>query len=193
MKQIYRNTISFQSSGVVHVILLILLAPWEWVLCWIMAVAAHELGHYMGFHVLRIPVNRMRCTEKGVFIETRPITPREELFVASLGPLASCVLVLAYKWIPMVSVCAGAQLVYNLLPVGENDGQRMVKSLLLLFGCNKRIDIFMKIVSWISVCVLVAIGLWFSVWLKLGVMPMIVVFVILMRTFPCKQRQQIVQ
>ena len=106
----------------------LLLMPMGWVSGVLLAMAVHEFGHCAAIWALGGSVYRIHLSAFGAKIETQPMDHRQTLLCALAGPAAGLLLCLFFRWIPMVSICALAQTVFNLIPIGPFDGGRAVKA-----------------------------------------------------------------
>ena len=108
----------------------VLVVPLPWVLGLGTATMVHELGHFLALKWWGIPVYRLRLTAGGVILETGPMTSREEAYCALAGPAAGAVLLLFAKLLPRTALCALCQTVWNLAPIGNRDGARVLRQIL---------------------------------------------------------------
>lgn len=105
----------------------ILMVPLRWLLGAVVAAGIHELGHLLALKWMGIPVTGINIGFGGAKIQTAPMGRWEELAAAGAGPMAGLILVLFARWMPCCAVCAAVQTVFNLLPVGQQDGKRILK------------------------------------------------------------------
>lgn len=112
------------------VVLLIL--PLQWIISAALAATIHELFHLIAAKLLRVKIFGITIRPLGVEMNTECMSPIYELLVAAAGPCGSFLLLLFGRWIPMVSIFAFIQGLYNLLPIYPSDGGRMLKCLLEL-------------------------------------------------------------
>ena len=105
----------------------ILIVPLRWLMGAAVAAGVHEMGHLLALKGMGVPIRGMRIGFGGAKIETGPLTRWEELIAAAAGPGAGMVLTLFARWIPCCAVCAAVQTAFNLLPLGKQDGKRILR------------------------------------------------------------------
>lgn len=108
--------------------LLILTLPLNWVLSALLAAAVHELCHLLMLRFLGVFVYSLRIRPGGAMLDTGPVGPKEELLSALAGPLGSFFLLAFIRTAPRIALCALVQGLFNLIPLGNRDGGRIVKS-----------------------------------------------------------------
>lgn len=101
--------------------------PLSWLVSLGVAAAFHEFGHILALCYLRLPVCGITFSFGGARIHTVGLTPKQELLVASAGPLVGVLLVSLFPWIPQISLCALMQTLFNLLPIRSFDGGRILR------------------------------------------------------------------
>ena len=106
------------------------------------ALAIHELGHVLAFSLCKEPAPRLSLAPAGLRLASaRPLSHRAEGLIALGGPLANLLLATLFFLLAIkcggaheyLSVCAILQLsagLWNLLPIGDLDGARILSSLL---------------------------------------------------------------
>lgn len=104
--------------------LAILILPLNWVLAGSVAAGFHELCHYLTVRAMGGRVWEFRIGVGGAVMETSPMSAGRELFCVLAGPVGGILLMLFFRWIPRVAICAGLQSAFNLLPVYPLDGGR---------------------------------------------------------------------
>lgn len=164
----------------------LLIVPLRWLLGAVAAAGVHELGHLLALKGMGVYVSGMSIGIGGAKIQTGSMTRWQELLAAAAGPVAGLLLTLFARWIPCCAVCAAVQTVFNLLPLGEQDGKRMIRCL-----AGERAGVVCEM--------LVAAGLFLwgvklFVFGKLGVWMIAgVVAAFIHRKFSCKKMRQAVQ
>ena len=94
----------------------------------------HEWGHYRMLRWLNNDVRAFRLTVFGARMEPEfPMNFVQEFIIAAAGPAVNLLLAVIFARVPGGAAFAGVNLAlggFNLLPVGELDGARMLRSLL---------------------------------------------------------------
>lgn len=95
----------------------------------------HEFGHCVAIWVIhgKVHLLRLSCIGAQIYLE-RPLTQRQEFFVALCGPAVNLLLAngVTNKIFSGINL---ALALFNLLPIGQMDGSRILHSLLsLLFS-----------------------------------------------------------
>ena len=175
--------------------LALLIVPVRWVLGWLIAVLFHEACHYIAICLFNVPVYRISVSITGVNMQTGEMTAFQEIICALAGPLGGFLLLFFLRMFPYVSLCAFGQSVFNLLPIYPLDGGRVITGIfVMLFGVEKGAQIG-RIISVSFSVLLGCICVIASSQLSLGVMPVILVIFLIVRTvkIPCKDKKLIVQ
>lgn len=149
---------------------MLLILPLKWVIAMIIAIAIHELFHCVAIQVTGNHICEISITQHGMVIQTTPLSQFEELFCAAFGPLGSILLFLGYPWIPRIALCAGVQGIFNLLPVYPLDGGRIFRVLVQKIFPEYAECIF-KRTEFLLIVTILAAGIYFSVYIKLGYGP----------------------
>ena len=110
--------------------LLVYLLPVKWLVAALTAALVHELSHIAALRLLGVRIRQIRITALGAVIETGPVSHGKELICALAGPVGSFLILLGYRILPEIALCALVQGGFNLLPVYPLDGGRAVRSLI---------------------------------------------------------------
>ncbi|MBO5954113.1 MAG: hypothetical protein J6Q53_08390 [Oscillospiraceae bacterium] len=179
----------------VFLALLLLLLPLRWLLALAVSTVVHELFHIGAIRLLGIRLYGMSVEVGSVKLHTEPMTARQELICAIAGPLGGLSLLLLARRFPVTATCAAFQSFYNLLPLEQSDGSRILRcgaKLLLPMPVAERLCGIIE--RAFLVCILL-VGIYGSVVLKLGLVPVGISLVILLKNnkSPCKAGGQAVQ
>lgn len=194
----FRNkSIAVSAGFYILIAVYLLIIPFQWVAAWLLASAAHELGHCVALRICKVNIFSFYITPSGAKIQTEPMTPGCEAFAAMSGPLSGMLLLLFARYCPRVAICAIVQSVFNLLPIYPWDGGRVFRFAMASFFPN---GTAVQICSWTETIILIILFIFayvFSTYLHLGIAPFIVWLIILMKSgkikIPCKDRRLIVQ
>lgn len=160
---------------------LFLVLPVNWLFSMIFAAVFHELCHYVSIRMTGNEVVFLTITGHGMVMQTTPLSAVQECLCALAGPMGSMLLFLCYPVIPRISICAGVQGVFNLLPVYPLDGGRIINALLGIFLSE---HIAKRICSWIEWLVYLLIftsGLLAAIYCRLGILPVFVSMIVVFR------------
>lgn len=167
--------------------LILLTLPLKWLLAAVLAAAFHELGHLTILYLLCVPVTEFRVGSFGAYIETGPLTRRQEMLCASAGPAASLCLLLLCRWLPRVAICGGVQGLYNLIPVYPMDGGRILKCALAAAFSQERTEAVCRVVELSFAALLLILLTAVAIVLRLGILPFLLGALLLsVRKIPCK-------
>lgn len=175
------NRVGLSGGFCVMLALMLLLVPLQWLLAGIFAAAFHELCHYAAIRALSAGCGRVRLNSFAAQLPLPEMSRGREALCALAGPLGSlCLLPLAHIF-PRVSVCAAMQLAYNLLPIYPLDGGRALQcglSLLLPPPVTAKLCVLTALTCKAAV---LAVGIYGCFWLKLGVFPLLLALLLLIR------------
>ena len=116
----------------------VLVIPLKLLLGWLIAVAVHELCHYLALRFCNVEVYKLRICVRGVIMDTAPMDNYKELICALAGPLGGLSLLLLRHWMPFAAICGFVHSCYNLLPVPPLDGGRALRCIFLGL-CNLKV------------------------------------------------------
>lgn len=127
-------SVKAEGSFWIFLTLLILALPLNWVISALLAAMVHELGHILVLRIYSVPVHGLRIRAGGAILDTVPMEPKAEFLCALAGPVFSFLLLTLVRYFPRISLCALIQGCFNLLPIGDLDGARVVKSAFCLMS-----------------------------------------------------------
>lgn len=118
-----------------------------------LACLIHEIAHCAALRHFRVPVKEIRFTLSGaqLYFETS-LSYVQEMICAAAGPAVNLLLAYTFASVPSCTSFAGINLalaVFNLLPIGQLDGARILRCALSIVFCEKTSFV---ISSTLSVC-----------------------------------------
>lgn len=126
----------------------------------------HECGHWFALDKTKNSVRRFSLTLFGAKIEPRyPMTLWQEFAVAAAGPAVNLLLAVIFSRLPGGSAFAGVNLAlgaFNLLPVLELDGARMLRSVLFLCLPVWLTEVICGCLDFCFTLLFSCLGVWFS-------------------------------
>ena len=177
--------------GLIFTALLCLILPVDWMAAALTAGAFHEFCHIVAVRLTGGRIFDLKISPAGAVMEVDSTEPWQELICALAGPAGSFSLLLLAEHFSKIALCGMIQGLYNLLPIYPLDGGRILYSGMQLFcpfEIAKKICLY---VQWVTVVLIVWCGLWASLKLECGLMPIFVSIFLLVRTMegkiPCKQ------
>lgn len=191
-----RASVSVDPWACIFAALLLLLVPLRWLLAAVLAAILHECFHILAIRLCGKHIFSIHIGLGGTTIETDVSGITQELLCALAGPFGSLLLLTFCHCFPELALCAGAQGLFNLLPIYPLDGGRALQCLLTMLFPEKAA----RVGKWITLAVfllLLVIGIYGAVRLSLGLLPIFLTFLLAIKGFlrkkPCKQRQIRVQ
>ena len=121
----------------------------------------HECGHCAAIRAIhgRVRLLRLSCIGAQIYLE-KPLTQRQEFFVALCGPIVNLLLACSaffFKWSDVFVALNLSLAFFNLLPVGQLDGSRILHSLLSLLISGVAADKALNVIGYI-----LSIAVWLS-------------------------------
>lgn len=175
---------------------LLMLLPVSWVFAAFVAAVWHELFHIAAILCVGGGVERIHMKACGAVIETKLSGVAAEIIVALAGPAGSFALLFFSDRFPKLAVCGLIQGLYNMIPVRQQDGGRVLAGFLAIVSPS-RSERIMKIIECVFAAVAVSATIYGTVLLKLGIWPIIAVIIFvtprIRRKIPCKRGQIRVQ
>lgn len=164
---------SFHPSAILWLSVLGYLHP-RIVFPFVLSVLLHEMGHYLCLLSMGLPPRHVTFALAGAKMEIPPLGYRQEFLCAASGPAVSLLLGLFLPLWPMLggySLCLGG---VNLLPLGNLDGGRMLRCVLLMcLPQGPALKLF-RAVNVVVGCLLILPGLYFCVYGHMGLLPLLI-------------------
>lgn len=164
----------------------LLLLPLQWFFAWSMAVAVHEIGHYLALRLCRVPIRRLEITPLGIRMHIGGLTNRETLVCALSGPAAGLLLIAASKIFPYTAVCAFIQGLFNLMPIYPLDGGRALRAAFLLLHFGDKTVRAMETAIFSAAILMIAYIIWRLQW---GFAPVLLICGIFTQKFLANNRK----
>lgn len=192
MKQILRNKyrIVFPPLVFLAAALLLLTVPVRWLLAALCSGFVHELCHVLVIRFFGLKIHSVHIGINGARIKTEPMTCIQELFCALAGPLGALSLLFFAKWIPRVAICAAFQSLYNLFPVYPSDGGRILYCCAKLLLPDSSVIGVSQVVGAVFLFCAVAIGIYGTFFLHLGLVPILIAWSLVFRSIRNKNSLQ---
>lgn len=167
----------------------ILIVPIQWVASWLIAAAAHELGHYLAVLACKHKVYSVMIGCHGAIMETESLG-RDEWICALAGPACGLALLSVASWFPKIAICGAVQSAFNLMPIATMDGGRIFIGLLRFFIPNPIAEKISSAASYLMLMIIFAIGLFLFVFCNMGILPLVIGAGLAIKfikiKFPCK-------
>ena len=159
---------------------MLLILPLNWLFAAATAGFFHELCHYCALRLCGIPVFQVQISGSGAKMDTAPMTLRQEFFCALAGPLGGLFLLLFLWKVPRLAICAGAQSLFNLLPLYPLDGGRALSCILRHFWPEKAATL-LKWTARLCLGGIIFLGLLAALRYHLGLLPLLLAFALCIR------------
>ncbi|MBQ6839623.1 MAG: hypothetical protein IJO45_02910 [Oscillospiraceae bacterium] len=174
----------------------VLFVPLQWIVSWLVAAAVHELFHCCAVYLAGGSVQKISVGIRGAEIQADLRSDMGEGFCAIAGPIGGLALLLLARWAPRLALCALIQSAWNLIPIYPLDGGRAL-SAFLKCSVPKYADRLERVASVLVLFAFCAAGIYGLLFWKLGFLPIVLLFIILLRVaqikIPCKRGRLRVQ
>ena len=178
----HRKTSVCVSQGVLlYGTILLLIIPVRLLLAATISIIVHELFHLFALRILGIPVFGISFNICGAKIQTQEMLPKQELVCALAGPIGGLVLMLLYRYCPVISFCALVQTCYNLLPIYPTDGGRVLRCALKLLAIGDAHRWILG-VEWITIILVVLGCVYVMIVYPIGIAPICLPLFLILNT-----------
>jgi len=193
--RIHETDIQVAASAYILLAFALILIPVPWVTAWLTAMIIHESGHYFAIRLCRERVISVTLGMQGTSMLTDPMSDRKEILCALAGPLSGLLLLLFFRFIPRIAVCALFQALYNLLPVYPLDGGRALRGLFRQCMPRQKADKLMELIRKVILLMVATTIIYMTVWLHIGLLPSAFIMLPLLKKVktPCKRNVCTVQ
>lgn len=162
--------------------LILLVLPLPWILAVFAAAFVHECFHILALICVGGRFSLLQLHHDGARIALPEMSRGREMVCALAGPIGSLSLLLFSKWLPRIAFCGAMQAAFNLLPIYPLDGGRALRSVLALI-CPPPVSRFLySTISIFCKASILILAFYGSFWLHLGVFPIVMASVFLLRT-----------
>lgn len=181
MGQHYKRKITADPNLWIGLSVMLLLVPISWMIAWITATLIHELFHCLGVLICGNRILHVYVGVNGARIETDESEPWKELISLLAGPLGALIVLIFACQLPRVAICVLVQSVYNLLPLAELDGGQILLRLSALITSPQKAETICDIGRMVTCALVLFIGIYGTLWLHLGLFPLIMTAVFILR------------
>lgn len=158
--------------------LAVLVLPLQWFVAIVLAALIHELCHYLAIRCCGGEILGISMDVCGAKLEVAGLSNGQELFCTLAGPAGGLALLLLVRWMPRTAICGAFQSLFNLLPIYPLDGGRALRCGMELILPMEQAD---RVCLWarrITVGLVIGLGVYGTVVLGLGLMPLLLGIVI---------------
>ena len=166
------SILSISPAACIVLALSTVLLPLHWVAAWLFAMLFHEAGHLLAVRICRSKLYKIRFKLCGAVIAAEPMSNSRQLCCTLAGPVSGLLLVFARKWFPILAICGCLQSLFNLLPLLNLDGGRVLHCILLFFLDEQQACVICTVIDkTLRICLLVLslIIAWKMAWFALAV------------------------
>lgn len=169
----------------------LLVMPVSWLVAAVVAAAVHEGCHLLAAHLTGGRVEGITIGVAGAKISARFPDRKAELVTALAGPVGSFLLLGFLPIAPEIALCGQVQGLFNLLPLYPMDGGRVCRCLLERWAPD-RAEMLCRRVEWATLMTISIPAILASLWLHLGIWPVVLVGSVVLRWLCQKNSLQIV-
>lgn len=169
----HRIPVSFSRSLYFYAALLLLMIPVRLLFALVFSAAVHEVFHIAAVRLMGLQVYSIHIGARGAVIQTQPMNHKQELLCALSGPVGGLFLLALFRWMPVIALTGAVQSLYNLLPLYPTDGGRALRCGAQLLWPGRTSGKIIYIIEIITLSVIIAFCVFGSVWLRLGIVPIL--------------------
>ena len=147
----------------------------------LLACTLHEAGHLSMMRLCGVRLLDCRIGLTGAVLRAEVPTAASELLCTLMGPLVNASLLFFGRFWLQFGLANAVLLLYNLLPLYPLDGGRLLRLGLTHWFRPETAFRIERIVSVLTVCALVAAGIFAAVFLRLGLSPLLLSAVFLLK------------
>ncbi len=185
--------VPFSGGFCLMLALMLLILPLSWVIAALLAGFVHELCHYAAIRLCGGQAGKIRLYSFAAQIPLPPMSRSKELLCTLAGPFGGLSLLLLARWIPRTAICAAMQSLYNLLPIYPLDGGRALQCVLAMCTKPPTAQKIYRLTQAVCLFCVACVGFYGTFLLHLGLLPILIAGMILVRTkfvkTPCKLAQ----
>lgn len=182
------KVIRIEFSFCLFAAMVLLVFPLKLILAWGLAVAVHEISHYIAIKLCGVDIIDLTIGAAGVNMQTVPMSKKQELACALAGPLGGFCLLLVARWLPYTAICAFIHSLFNLFPIYPLDGGRALRCVIYWILGDRYGALVCAWVRNICIVLLLAAGLYLIFRLNLG-LPSVVFVALLFLKFKLANKQ----
>lgn len=159
----------------------LLIVPFRWCVAWITAAMVHELSHIAMLKLCGCNILSVSIGPNGAVIQSDCDNEFKKILCTLAGPFGGALLLLLLRIMPRVALCALIQSCYNLLPLSNLDGGRLLDSFVHILLPNHIAERVLKILETLIVVSIIVFALYGTFCLHLGLMPLVLAGLLLIK------------
>ncbi len=165
----------------------LLVLPLRWLASWAIALAVHEIFHYIALRFCHYHPYEISFTANGIFMKTPNMRWSDDVLCAAAGPAGSAILTLLHRSFPELALVSGLQCIFNILPIYPLDGGRALRAVIEKLGSLLFADKCMNILKYGMLTFITCISIYAVIILRVGFIPIIICLLLWLRSkFSCK-------
>lgn len=161
----------FEKSLYIYFAILLLLLPFRLLAALIFSIAVHEMFHIAAIQIMEIHIYSVRVGIRGTYIETERMTAKQECISALAGPFGGLLLLLLFRWAPVLSLISAIHSLYNLLPIYPSDGGRAFRNVVRFAIHGNTAEMLIYAAEVIVLSFITAISVFGMVYFHFGILP----------------------